>query len=243
MDLIQLKGGADELVEWFPQEPSRGTDENSGMRYLLRENIQRLINAHNPELKQTLLHCLRQNDLPLHVSGEEADSKPWRASFIESMLSESSVLRRNLAESPQHISLAPSPGPAVSSPSPSPVPSLALVPSPAISQAPKSGHPSPSPETPFFQHLDPPATGDTAAQPSSATDAQANKKSNHERTVVLAVVITALVTFVIAALLFLCCSRFRNGRGKQNDERPLLSLSMGDYSIGTFITILNNWWV
>ncbi|KAK4286047.1 hypothetical protein QN277_002658 [Acacia crassicarpa] len=235
VDLIQLKGEVDDLVVWFPQEPSSSPDENSDIRYLMRENIQKLINTHHPQLKQTFLHCLRQNDLPFRVSGEEPDSKTWHASFIESMFSRSSVLRRNLAqEFPQRISVAPSPGPAVMSPAPSPAPSLVPVPSPAISQVPKSGHPSSSPETPFFRQLDPPAIGDTTGQRSSDAGTQADKKSNHERRVVLAVVITALGTFVIAALLFLCCSRFyRTRRGRQNDQRPLLGMTMSDYSIGS----------
>ncbi|XP_054815061.1 formin-like protein 5 isoform X1 [Prosopis cineraria] len=234
-DLIQLKEEVADFVLWFPQESSSSADENSEIRYMLRQNIQKLISAHHSQLKQTLLHCLRQNNLPFLVSGEESDSKAWHASLIKSMFSRSSVLRRNLAqEFPQHISVAPSPGPALMSPAPSSAPSPEMIPSPSISQIPKSGSPSSSPEPPFFRQLEPPAARDTNAKPSSDADIQADKKSNHQRTIVLAVVITALVTFVIAALLFLCCSRFyRIGRGKQNDERPLLSLSMSDYSVGS----------
>lgn len=43
--------------------------------------------------------------------------------------------------------------------------------------------------------------------------------------------ITIIVTILVAALLFLCCG---SGRVRQNDERPLLSMSMNDYSVGTY---------
>ncbi|KAG4981359.1 hypothetical protein JHK82_034599 [Glycine max] len=42
--------------------------------------------------------------------------------------------------------------------------------------------------------------------------------------------ITIIVTILVAALLFLCCG---SGRVRQNDERPLLSMSMNDYSVGS----------
>ncbi|KAG8365028.1 hypothetical protein BUALT_Bualt18G0060300 [Buddleja alternifolia] len=57
---------------------------------------------------------------------------------------------------------------------------------------------------------------------------------SHE-TLIIIVAVTASVTFVLAALFFLCCClccRAGSGRGR-NDERPLLSLSLNDYSVGT----------
>ncbi|XP_019437134.1 PREDICTED: formin-like protein 5 [Lupinus angustifolius] len=56
----------------------------------------------------------------------------------------------------------------------------------------------------------------------------------HKQILVTAVVVTAVMTFGVAALLFLCCCRCcGTGRVSQTDERPLLSLSMSDYSIGS----------
>ncbi|KAJ0103332.1 hypothetical protein Patl1_04394 [Pistacia atlantica] len=48
-------------------------------------------------------------------------------------------------------------------------------------------------------------------------------------------IVTAAVTFFLAALLFFCCRRLRNGGDRRNDERPLLSVSMSDYSVGNSI--------
>jgi len=48
--------------------------------------------------------------------------------------------------------------------------------------------------------------------------------------------IPMVVAFVAAAVLILCCYRFcGSGRVSQNDERPLLSMSMNDCSVGIYI--------
>lgn len=57
-----------------------------------------------------------------------------------------------------------------------------------------------------------------------------DKSSDHKKTVMHAIAITALVTFIFAAFLFLCCCG--SGRVRQTDERPLLSMSKSDYSVG-----------
>nr|KYP53459.1 Formin-like protein 5 [Cajanus cajan] len=89
------------------------------------------------------------------------------------------------------------------------------------------------PPSSFFPKLTPPSsTSDISAPPLSDVSNQEDGHSNKKK-VVLAVVITALVTFIAAALLFLCCSRYRKtGHVRLNDDRPLLSLSMSDYSVG-----------
>jgi hypothetical protein len=61
-----------------------------------------------------------------------------------------------------------------------------------------------------------------------------DKSSDHKKNVTHAIAITALVTFIFAAFLFLCCCRCcGSGRVRQTDERPLLSMSKSDYSVGT----------
>ncbi|KAJ6314116.1 hypothetical protein OIU78_017720 [Salix suchowensis] len=115
------------------------------------------------------------------------------------------VVARNLL---QIISEPPAPAPSAGSPSPSPSPAPDLAPSPA-----STPNPSPSPQEPFFPHLTPPSP----------------------REISPAVVVTAGVTFVVAALFFLLCNKVcRRGPGaRRNDERPLLSLSLSDYSVGS----------
>ena len=54
---------------------------------------------------------------------------------------------------------------------------------------------------------------------------------DHNKEIYNAIAITALVTFIFAALIFVCC--FGDGRVRQTDERPLLSLSRSDFSIGS----------
>lgn len=61
-----------------------------------------------------------------------------------------------------------------------------------------------------------------------------DKSSDHKKNVTHAIAITALVTFIFAAFIFLCCCRCcGSGRVRQTDERPLLSMSKSDYSVGT----------
>ncbi|KAK4398468.1 hypothetical protein Sango_1322300 [Sesamum angolense] len=122
---------------------------------------------------------------------------------------------------------APAPSPTVSSPTPAP--SLP----PAPTEVPAS-----PPLPPFFprdldpSNLLPTSSGNASA---NASDVQSNNQKTSKKTVVIAVTVTASVTFVIAALLFFFCRRCcgtGSGRGR-NDESPLLSLSLSDYSIAS----------
>ncbi|KAJ1404465.1 putative formin-like protein 5 [Sesbania bispinosa] len=126
------------------------------------------------------------------------------------------------------------PGPSVGAPTPepnlapSPEPSLASSPAP-VPLGPKPLHPPLSP-TPFFPKLTPPAIAYISTPPSPVINKQEDEHSNR-RTVVIAVVITALVTFIAATLFFYTVVGFvRQGRVRQNDD--LLSLSMSDFSVG-----------
>ncbi|KAJ9567955.1 hypothetical protein OSB04_003921 [Centaurea solstitialis] len=51
-----------------------------------------------------------------------------------------------------------------------------------------------------------------------------------QTTVIVAVIVTAIVTLCLAGLVFYCYIRNYGGVGIQNDEKPLLSLSMGENS-------------
>ncbi|KAI4322835.1 hypothetical protein L6164_022491 [Bauhinia variegata] len=190
-DLIHLEKEVEDLKLCFPEESSTGTDViNPEIRSLVRDNFQKLITAHHPQLRQILLQCLRKNNLPFQVSGEDDGSKIRHFTFLELFFSRSNVPRRNLAlELPQ--------------------------------RSPK---------------LSPPSTQSShrVLKSKSSKKKKADKQSDHEKLIILAVVVTASVTFVLAALLFVCCSMCcRTGRDSKNDEKPLLSLSMSDYSVGS----------
>ncbi|KAL5081757.1 hypothetical protein RYX36_010178 [Vicia faba] len=61
-----------------------------------------------------------------------------------------------------------------------------------------------------------------------------SKNKQHEKAVYNAMAMTAMVMFVIAACTFLCyCRCCGSGRVNQTDERPLLSMSRSDYSVGS----------
>ncbi|KAJ4868661.1 Formin-like protein 5 [Raphanus sativus] len=63
----------------------------------------------------------------------------------------------------------------------------------------------------------------------------AKGKEDHQKTIIIAVVTTAVSTLLLAACLFLCCTKVcGKGSGSRiNDERPLLSLSSNEYSLGS----------
>ncbi|KAM4092558.1 hypothetical protein ACJW30_06G048400 [Castanea mollissima] len=225
-DLIHLKG-ANELDLYCLEDSSSSANEvNSKSQSLAKENIQKIISVLHPQLERTLLDCLRKISIQFRVSGEEGGAKVWYAKNLESQYPRPDSPRRNLG-----AAQAPAPAPVVGSPSPSPTPSPDPAPSPMpVPSSPPDSNSHPSPQVPFFL----PTTNDSSANQDSNSTVQANKQRASRKPVVIAVVVTASVTFVVAALFFLCCCKFcRRGSGvRRNDERPLLSLSLSDYSVG-----------
>ncbi|XP_009355570.2 formin-like protein 5 [Pyrus x bretschneideri] len=229
VDLIHLTEAIEHLDLWLADETSSGTEEiNSKTRLLGREEFQNLINILHPEVKHTLSDCLRKHNLLFSVSGEEGASKIWYAKYIESLFPRPYVPRRNLASDlPQSILDVPSPASAPRYSQRSPAPSPGLAPSTPQSSSPRSARHSRQ-ESVFPS--DPINSSLQASGPASGSNIQEHKGRNERKTIVIAVIITASVTFIVAALLFLCCTKIcRNGKkGRQNDERPLLSLSLTD---------------
>lgn len=165
------------------------------------------------QVNQILVDCARAKNPVRGDGGEEKSSDSWYLRLLYNLPWSST--RRMLAETPGD---APAPSPMVSSPSPAP--SIPIAVPPAV---------------PFFPNvsisdLPPPTAGEQTS--SGASDAHSSNRKSSKRAIIIAVVVTAFVTFAIAALFFLfCCKCSRTGR--KNDERPLLSLSLSDYSIGT----------
>ncbi|XP_019443098.1 PREDICTED: formin-like protein 5 [Lupinus angustifolius] len=73
--------------------------------------------------------------------------------------------------------------------------------------------------------------GASKNDPESNKSKTKSKDSDHKKSVGTVVAITAVIAFVFAILLFLCCCG--KGRVSQTDERPLLSLSMSDCSVAS----------
>ena len=227
-DLIHLKGANEGLDLCCLEDSSSSANEvNSKSRSLAKENVQKIISVLHPQLERTLLDCLRKISIQFRVSGEEGGPKIWYAKNLESQYPRPDSPRRNL------VSAAPAPSPAVGSPNPSPTPSADPAPSPMpVPSSPPDSNSQPPTPVPFF----PPTSNNSSTSPDSNSNVQANKQSASRKPVVIAVVVTASVTFVVAALFFLCCCKVC-GRGsgvRRNDERPLLSLSLSDYSVGRF---------
>ncbi|XAR67492.1 hypothetical protein NMG60_11002266 [Bertholletia excelsa] len=171
----------------------------------------------------TLLDCLRKNNRRL-LSGEEALSKSRYTKFLEFLFRRANASRRR--HMLQIAAPAPAPSPTILSPQFSPAPSPVHDSVPISPQVPDS---PPSAVSPV------PTAGGEASRRNSASTAQSNKGNTSHRTIVIAVTVTAGVTFVFATLLFCCCFRVCRGQSAlgKNDERPLLSLSLNEYSAGS----------
>lgn len=227
VDLAHLTEAIEHLHLWLEEETSGGTDEISSKRQSSgKERFQKLISVLHPEVKRTLSDCLRKHGLLSRVSGEEGASKIWYTKYFESLFPRPYVPRRNLgSELLQSSADGPSPAPAAGSPQLSPVPSAA--PTPSISQTSRSRRPA----APFFPSNSNNSTVQ-ASEPDASLNVQEDKGRNDRKKIVIAVVVTASVTLVVAAVLFLCFTKICRTRKKdgQNDERPLLSLSLTDSS-------------
>ncbi|WCJ31307.1 hypothetical protein M5689_012810 [Euphorbia peplus] len=221
-DFIHLKEGNENLNYFLQEETSfMGSQSNSDGRSQAKEHLWRMIQIQHSQLKQTLIDCTRKNSLILPVSGETRSNIPRHT-----------LLKRNLL---QTVVEAPSP---FMSPASSPVgsPFISPAPSPDLAPSPDS---TANPAPPFF----PLVGGNESPVPSPpparknavpVTDSDSSKSKHNE--IVTAVVVTAVVSFAFASLLFFCCTKYcRRGSGnRKNDENPLLSLSLSDSSNGSY---------
>ncbi|KAK1303402.1 Formin-like protein 5 [Acorus calamus] len=224
------------------------------LRSATEVNVDKLITLLPPQMKHTLLDCLSKQNFPSCVSGQEDGHGFWSVDLLKSLL-DWHVLRRHLADQSPQIP-SPSPSPSLS-PSPLPSPSLAPTPGPtvdppAFSPAPYS-HPAPasSPDSSTLSPVETPSQSlapgsevpnvvlpSTSGQSPDSAPSQSSKKQQTDKSViVIAVTVTAVGTFLLAGLLFCCyhrCCRDRNSfESGMKDDRPLLNLSMSDFSSGS----------
>ncbi|KAI4388330.1 hypothetical protein MLD38_000667 [Melastoma candidum] len=212
-ELIHLK----EIVEDLNLCQSAGPHDHPIAYYsecesLSMENIWQFSDLLHPQMKICIVDSLSKSGTSFPVWGDD-DTKKW---FAGSLAAESVSERRYLAGN----SHTPSPE------------------DPDEEQIPDDPASSPdeilySPD--FLDSSSPPPPGHSVKTTKShdSHSSTSNKQSGQD-TVVVAVVVTAVVTFLVAAILFLCCCRVcANGHAGRNDERPLLSLSLSDYSGGS----------
>ncbi|XP_030462327.1 formin-like protein 3 [Syzygium oleosum] len=155
--------------------------------------------------------------------------------------------RKNIVPSPaptpspnQNVAISPSPYSATESPSTSPAPTNLA---PTISPSPKPQALVESPEEPSL----PPDTSESREQPPTSeilpirthvAPSHTPKKDDHKwMKSAIAAGCTAAGTLFVVALILLCCSKGRNKkvdpRAGQKDDRPLLNLSLSDFSAGS----------
>ncbi|RVW94718.1 Formin-like protein 3 [Vitis vinifera] len=230
LDLLHVKESIEEFDLYVLEEKmSKINGFISGSQSLTKESIQKTIKILDPQMKETLLDCLREKNLPFRVSGEEGVSKHWYTKYLGSLFSRLDAPRRYLSnELLVSYAEASAPSPVGGSPnSPAPEPSSSGVP---ISPGPPA-----SPVPPFFPSDSPDASSQSPDSDTSGSNVTQNKSSSNNKSVVIAVVVTASVTFLVVALLF-CWYRKAHRTGseiRRNDERPLLNLSISEFSIGS----------
>ncbi|XWS51946.1 hypothetical protein CRYUN_Cryun11dG0025400 [Craigia yunnanensis] len=226
-DLNDLKEAfEDSKLHLLGETPSTTNDITTNGHSLAKENIQKLISVLHPLLKQALSDCIRKNTLLFQVSGEDSGFKTWYTRYFESLFHWRDVPRRILATQSFAVapasnlgpSPAPAPSPSSESPDFSPDPLQSLASSPSLLPIPS--HQSAPPINHLLDNLSP------------ANRDSENKGTDNSKTIIIACVVTAVVTSVVAALFFFFCCR-RDSGAKQNDERPLLSLSLSEFSSGS----------
>lgn len=207
---------------------------------LTQKTIQKFITVLPLQMKNTFLDCLSKKNSQLRVSGDEYTPRNWFTEYLESLLGWHPFSRRNLADqsfSTISAASAPAPSPAVEGPTSSAAPSPD--PTPTGTRAPDGSPPAETPP-PFFPRD---TGGDSSLQPSAgagsgpvtAPTLPSKHSGSSKRAVLIAVVTTAAGTLLFVSMLFLfykkCCRNNGLGDG-QRDDRPLLSLSISDFSIG-----------
>lgn len=203
------------LIEVFQDLHQSSSGDHKTLEH---ETILKSLALQDLQVKKAIIDCLNSKTLTFPESGEDNHSQKWYFDYLEYFRfgSTSSRRTRRLAE-------ANSPSP---SPAPSPTPSAAPAEAPTIRRP---------PTPPFFpaEPLDP-SSGTTGQAPPvnsfGNTESNNGKNDDTHKKIIIAVVVTATTTFFLAGLMF-CCYTRGWGKRRQNDERPLLSLSMSDYSI------------
>ncbi|KAK6934382.1 Formin, FH2 domain [Dillenia turbinata] len=231
-DLIYVKEAVPNLGIYVPRQASiSSNDFTSNGKLVAKDTLKKALSSFHPQLNQGLEECLRRKQYLFPTSGEEASAKNWYSKYLEYLFKRHDSQRRYLAS---ESGSSPAPDPALAAPSKASAPASSPDPAPSSPENSNPSHSDVPPSVPFF----PPNDSLDGLQPSpggsSGPASGSAKHNNDKRPVVIAVAVTASVTLLLVALLFLCYNRcMRGSRFGRKDERPLLSLSLSDFSMGS----------
>ncbi|CBI28978.3 unnamed protein product, partial [Vitis vinifera] len=101
-ELMEMNYAVEEFDLCFIEEEMSGSSEmNPKAALLLKRNVHKAINSLAPQMKESLLDCLRTKNLIFSVSGDEVPSKSWFIKYLELLFGWSNRSRRHLANVPQ----------------------------------------------------------------------------------------------------------------------------------------------
>ncbi len=245
-ELIDKKDLLEDFDLYILQEAIR--DTKSGL--LLKRNIDRDIWILPPHMRQPVLDCLRRKSFVCHL-GEEDSFNNWFIKCVELLSSLPNTPRRHLV-SQSHRQIAPNlaptlaPIPAAASPSYGPAPSD-LAPSSSSSPNPKllvEAPKAPSPSPNVVDSLPPPPKHFRPVHHAVPRNSPKKDDSRDIKKVVVIAAAAAGVLTILALLLFCCLKGGRNKiRDGQKDERPLLNLSISDFSAGMRFLSLTHYYL
>ncbi|XP_034702496.1 formin-like protein 3 [Vitis riparia] len=255
-ELMEMNYAVEEFDLCFTEEEMSGSSEmNPKAALLLKRNVHKAINSLAPQMKESLLDCLRTKNLIFSVSGDEVPSKSWFIKYLELLFGWSNHSRRHLANVPQ-LTIETSPD---SAPGPDQDPALVdsgiyygpapgYYPSPAGSQLRRPKQLSKTPEDassppdnmgsllpPSPAKRSPPKRPPPKPHVAQSEPESPPKKPEDSSKKAIALASAAVAVLSFATLVLLCCLNVRRNkvgpRDQQRDKKPLLTLS--DFSAGS----------
>ncbi|XP_074311028.1 formin-like protein 5 isoform X2 [Silene latifolia] len=193
LELLLLKRIYEDLGFTIPETSSSLSGKSIHGQALTEEDVQKALSFLDPQIKQSIYKCLRDNYVINPVSGEEVGWLQKHLRFVMPKPNPTANSRRQLAEAP----------------SPAPAPARASSPRPSGSK--KSGlkRKAPAPVDTFVIPIpvprDSPSLDKDVAD--SGSDTTGDHHNNNQTTIIIVVAVTAVGTFVFATILFLCCRK------------------------------------
>lgn len=257
-ELMEMNHAITEFDLCFTDEVRSSCRERNPKAALLeKKNVHRAINSLAPQMKESLLDCLRTKNLVFHVSADEVTPKSWFIKFLGLLFGWSTKSRRHLAHVPQLTLESPdstqSPdqdassflenSPSKQSSLPHDTPTKRSSPSgnaPAKHSSPPLRN-SPSKQSPSSEKSPPKHSSlKSRADRSKPEPPAKHKQDSSKKEVAFAAVAVAVLSLV--TLMLLCCLKCKGnkvGTGDgQRDEKPLLYLNNFSAGIVPHVLVL-----